>query len=114
MPIRPEFRKFYGAAWRAFRLEFIRLRGSKCSVCNRVIHKYLNLAHVAHDPRSSELRLLCNGCHNRHDAGHRLAIARRRRSKRWGQLWLWRDVEVAPFPGWLRPRRARADQDTLF
>jgi hypothetical protein len=116
MPIRPEFRRYYSAAWRRYRAELIAVRGSVCSVCGRKVTKYLNLSHTSHDPRTSEVRLLCNGCHNRYDSGHRIAIARRRRAKRYGQRWLWRDVELAPFPAWLRPgrRASRDEQDTLF
>ena len=103
MPIRREYRKFYGAVWRSYREALILAHGRNCSVCGREVLKYLNFAHVSHDPRSSEIRPMCGGCHNRHDAGHRRAIARRNRALAAGQLWLWADVEWAPFPSWLTP-----------
>jgi hypothetical protein len=48
---------------------------------------------------------MCNADHNRHDAAHRLAIMRRNRAKRWGQLWLWPEIEYAPYPLWVVPKR---------
>ncbi len=111
MPIRPELRKFYGPEWRAYRAELIAIHGSVCSACGREVLVYLNLCHTSHDPRSSEVALMCAACHNRHDAGHRLAIWRRNRAKRFGQLWLWPEVQWEPFATWMIPRRARVDED---
>lgn len=116
MPIRRELRKYYGPAWRAYRLALIELHGSRCSKCGRTVTKWLNLAHLSHDPRTSSVALMCPGDHNRHDAGHRLAVQRRNRSKRYGQLWLWAEVEHAPFSTWMLPRAARVfeTQEGLF
>ena len=47
---------------------------------------------------------MCNADHNRHDARHRMAMARRNRARLSGQLWLWESVEWAPYPDWLTPR----------
>lgn len=108
MPIRPEWRKrFYGPAWRTYRAELIRTRGNRCSVCGRTVTKYLNLAHTSHDPRTSSVALMCPADHNRYDAAHRYAVWRRNRAKRYGQLWLWPEVEQAPFSAWMLPRSVR-------
>lgn len=116
MPIRPELRKYYGPAWRAYRRALIARDGSRCSRCGRIVAKYLNLCHTSHDPRTSSVALMCPGDHNRHDAGHRLAIQRRNRAKRYGQLWLWGEVQWSPFPAWMVPRKARVaeQQGDLF
>lgn len=103
MPIRAELRQFYGRDWRAYRAELIRLRGSRCRICGSNVAKYLNLSHTTHDPRTSSVRLLCAACHCRMDAPHRLAVWRRRRARREGQLWLTEQLEYAPYPAWLVP-----------
>lgn len=116
--IRPEFRRFYGPAWRAYRLAMIEAHGNTCSVCGRHVTRYLNLCHLSHDPRSSSLAFMCAADHNRHDAGHRLAIRRRNSAKHAGQLWLWTEVQWDPYPVWQRPRRviemARPTQGELW
>lgn len=108
MPIAKAFQRFYGVEWRAYRAELIASHGSVCSVCRRQVPAYLNLAHLDHDQRNSRVALLCIGCHNRHDAAHRLAIWRRNRAKRHGQLWLSAEIEWAPYPSWFVPTRVRA------
>lgn len=105
MPIRTELRPFYGAEWRAYRLELIETHGAFCSVCRREVLRYLNLAHLTHDPRASDVALLCPACHASHDAPQRLAMTRRSRAKRSGQLWLLPEIEWAPYPAWLMPGR---------
>jgi hypothetical protein len=114
LPIRDEYRKFYGQSWRTYRAALIRAHGYTCTVCGRKPPKYLSLAHVTHDPRSSEVRLMCMACHNRHDARFRLAVMRRRRAARYGQGWLWREVECAVTPLWLirRPKTSGASRPT--
>ena len=115
MPIRRELRKYYGPGWRAYRRALIEQHGSRCSLCFREVPKYLNLAHLTHDPRNSDVALLCFACHNRHDAAHRLAIWRRNKARRAGQLWLWPEVEWAPFPLWAVPRKLlAAAQERMF
>ena len=116
MPIRPEWRKrWYGAAWRDYRRALIAQHGARCSACGRDVAPYFNLAHLTPDPRNSDVALMCICCHNRHDAAHRLAIWRRTRAKRYGQLWLWPEVEFAPYPLWAVPRRvSAAAQERMF
>lgn len=116
MPIRPELRQFYGAAHRAYRAEMIRIHGARCVKCGAECVRYLNLAHTHHDPRQPELvALWCPSCHATHDAPQVYAVRRRTRAKRVGQLWLFPEVEFAPFPSWMVPRRVLiAAQGRLF
>ena len=63
MSIRPEYRALYGAEWRAYRLALIAARGQFCSRCKRAVSRYLNLAHLTHDPRSKRNRAAsCAAC----------------------------------------------------
>jgi hypothetical protein len=119
MAIRPEFRKFYGKEWRAYRAALIASHGPRCTVCGREVLTYLNLAHLTHDPRSSAVSLMCAADHNRHDAGHRLAVWRRNRARASGQLWLLPEIEFAPDAAWMIPAGAiaaigRGAQEVLF
>jgi hypothetical protein len=119
MSIRSEYRPYYAGEWRAYRLRMIDLRGAYCRICRRRVDRRLNLSHETHDPRSSCVRLLCAGCHARADAPHRLAVWRRRRAERVGQLWLLPELEWAPFPAWCIPDRvlvalAASAQGALF
>ncbi len=112
MPIRPEYRKFYDARWRRFRLTVIEAAGGKCQACGRE-HRMLNVAHLAHDPaRQGELGVLCPSCHAKHDARQRFAVTRRTWSKRRKQLWLSEEIELAAVPTRLLPLRLR--QISLF
>jgi hypothetical protein len=111
MAIRREYRKrFYGPAWRAYRLALIERHGSRCSTCGRHVAKYLNLTHTSHDPRTSDVALKCPGCHTRFDATHAYAVRRRNQAKRVGQGWLWPEVAAAPFPSWLVRQRGVEDE----
>jgi 5-methylcytosine-specific restriction endonuclease McrA len=115
MPIRRELRRFYGAEWRAYRATLIALAGGKCLECGRP-HAMLNGAHMTHDPRDMALvMVLCPSCHAKHDAPHRVAMMRRNRAKRVGQLWLLPEIEWAPYASWMIPRRVIAGaQERLF
>lgn len=116
MPIRPENRQYYGATHRAYRAALIAIHGAKCAACGRETPKYLNLAHLERDPRSSSIvALRCPTCHGRFDALWNLALARRTRAKRVGQLWLLPELEYAPLPAWMIPARVlREAQGRLF
>ena len=105
MPIAKELNFYYGRTWREYRASLIRAHGSRCSACKRDVPAYLNLAHLNHDQKTSEIALLCMACHNRHDARYRLAIWRRRKAERDGQLWLMPEIEWAPLPRWRVPDR---------
>jgi hypothetical protein len=110
MPIRKELRRYYGREWRAFRLALIAAHGAVCMACGRPTPRYLAAAHVAHDPRHSEVRLWCTSCHSRHDWRHSLAVRRRIRARRYGQLWLWAEVEYGVV-AWIVPRRPAAARE---
>jgi 5-methylcytosine-specific restriction endonuclease McrA len=116
MPIRRELRKYYRSEWRAYRLSLIAIHGAKCMACGRAVERYLNLAHVTHDPRQNSLvSLWCPSCHSRHDTRQRVAMTRRTLARRHGQLWLSVELEFAPYPDGFWPRRAiGAPQLSLF
>lgn len=102
MPIRREFRRYYGARWRRERLVALAQADYRCALCGRE-HRLLNWAHVEHDPRSPRRAVLCPSCHARHDAKQRWARTRRTRARRAGQVWLSKEIELAPEPLWLWP-----------
>jgi hypothetical protein len=115
MPIRAEYRTFYGSAWRRRRLRLIAERGARCADCGREGERYLNVSHDRHDPRTDLVTLRCPGCHAHYDAAHALAVRRRNRAGRSGQLWLLAEVEFAVTPAWELPARAFAGrQGELF
>ncbi len=92
VPIRPELRKYYGPEWRRYRETLLALAGHRCAHCGTE-HKYLNAAHVHHDPRNGQLiTILC-------------PMTRRTRARRAGQLWLSPEIEYAPYASWMIPRR---------
>jgi hypothetical protein len=107
VPIRAEHRKFYGPAFRRYRLELIEQAGGEiCSTCGIELAQGINGAHRDHDPKNLEsVALMCPGCHARHDAPHRVAIMRRRKSAQTGQTWLFPEIEWAPFASWEIPAR---------
>jgi hypothetical protein len=105
LPIRPEYRSFYRSAWRRFRASLIAERGARCADCGRAGERYLNVSHDHHDPRTDLVTLRCPRCHARYDARHVLAVRRRNRAKRSGQLWLSRALEYAASPVWAIPER---------
>jgi hypothetical protein len=98
LPIRPEYRQFYGREWRAYRLVLLSLRGSRCTACKRDVPKYLNLAHITNDPLTSSVAFLCPACHTRHDARHSMAVRRRNEATQFGQLWILPEIEFAVTP----------------
>ncbi len=107
MPIRPEFRRYYDAEWRRLRHAALEAAGNVCQRCGRP-HRLLNLAHLSHDPADTRfLAVLCPSCHARNDTPQRLAMTRRTRAHRRGQLWLSDEIRLAPYPvrmwpDWLR------------
>jgi hypothetical protein len=105
VPLRKEHRQYYRREWKAYRLELIEQAGGPiCSVCGIELAQGINGAHRDHDPRNrASVALMCPSCHARHDAGHRVAIMRRRRAERHGQLWLLSEIEWSPFCAWEIP-----------
>jgi hypothetical protein len=107
VPIRPEYRRFYGADWRRLRLEILDRAGKVCDMCHRP-HRLLNVAHLSHDPADRlHLAVLCPSCHSRHDTQQRIAVTRRTLARRYGQAWLSLDLELAAVPLRLLPRKLR-------
>ena len=94
MPIRPEYRGYYGRQWRAYRAVLLALRGAQCTACGRTVPKYLNLAHRTHDPLTSSVAFLCVSCHTRADAPHRLAVWRRNRARRTARCGCFRNSNM--------------------
>lgn len=112
MPVRAEYRKYYDARWRKFRLSMLEAAGHVCQMCRRP-HRLLHVAPLSHDPADrTSLTVLCPSCHSRWNATQRNAIARRTRARKRGQLWLSDELEVAPVPVRLWPMRLR--QMNLF
>ena len=112
MPIRPEFRKYYDARWRKLRLTMLEAAGNVCQMCHRP-HRLLNVAHLSGDPANrAALTVLCPSCHSKRNAAQRMAMGRRTRANKRGQMWLSDELEVAPMPVRLWPMRLR--QMNLF
>lgn len=104
MPLRLEVRSCYGRAWRKFRAELLSAAIPQCEQCGAVREHGMNLAHLTHDPmRRDRLAWMCPSCHARHDTPQRVAMTRRTRARRAGQLWLLPEIEFAPFPIWEVP-----------
>ena len=107
MPIRPEYRKYYGARWRILRRDLIEMAGHACERCGRK-HRLLNLAHLSHDPADQRtLAVLCPSCHSKNDTPQRIAMTRRTWAQRRGQYWLSEEIRLAPFPVRTWPIRLR-------
>lgn len=119
MPIRPEYRKYYDARWRKFRLAALEAAGNRCQRCGKS-HRLLNVAHLSHDPADRRtVAVLCPSCHAKNDTPQRVAMTRRNRAKKRGQLWLSDEIQFSPFPVRTWPLRLRqldlfkvADADT--
>ena len=98
MPIRSEYRKYYDARWRKFRLTALEAAGNVCERCGKA-HRLLNVAHLSHDPADHRsIAVLCPSCHAKNDTPQRIAMTRRSRAKKRGQMWLAEDIRLAPYP----------------
>ena len=105
--IRPEIRRFYDANWRKLRVALLEAAGHRCQYCGRS-HRLLNAAHLSHDPADQRfLAVLCPRCHSRNDTPQRIAMTRRTRAQKRGQLWLAEEIRLAPFPVRTWPVRLR-------
>lgn len=92
MPIRPENKARYPKNWKQIRQQILERAQNKCEFCGVENHtlRYrgvdvagmelpparvvLTIAHLDHTPENcdpSNLRALCQRCHNRYDAEHR-------------------------------------------
>lgn len=91
MPIRPENRNRYPKDWPAISLRIREAAGWRCEWCDAANGEWhpvtgslvvLTVAHLDHCPENvvdSNLRALCQRCHNTYDAKHRAAGIRERR-----------------------------------
>lgn len=81
MPIKPENRGRYPKNWKEIREKILSRAENRCEFCG--VENYairggkkvvLTIAHLDHTPENcdeSNLRALCQLCHNRYDAKHR-------------------------------------------
>jgi len=107
MAIRPEYRKYYDARWRKFRLAALAAAGNVCERCGKP-HRLLNVAHLSHDPADRRsIAVLCPSCHSKNDTPQRVAMTRRNRAKKRGQMWLSDEIQFSPFPVRTWPLRLR-------
>lgn len=118
MPIRPENKALYPSNWKQIRQRILARANNRCEFCGVENHTLrsrgddgnglelppsrivLTIAHLDHDPTNCDptnLRALCQRCHNRYDAKHRVetraktkARARAELSKQNGQLELFK------------------------
>ena len=94
MPIKKELRHLYPKNWKEIRAKILERAHNCCEFCGVENYSFvikagtedweypepakvvLTIAHLDHDPTNndpSNLRALCQRCHNRHDARHRAA-----------------------------------------
>ena len=87
MPIKPENRARYPKDWKRIREEILKRADNKCEFCGvenhtmrlnpktgKEVRIVLTIAHLDHIPENcdpSNLRALCQKCHNTYDAKHR-------------------------------------------
>lgn len=90
MPIRPENKSRYPKNWKQIRQQILERAGNRCEFCGVENHSevpryrsgrgvimvkvVLTIAHLDHTPENcdpSNLRALCQKCHNSYDAKHR-------------------------------------------
>lgn len=87
MPIRLENKKRYPSNWKEIRASILERARNHCEFCGRKNHTWhfnentkkmvrvvLTIAHLDHVPEHcdpSNLRALCQRCHNQYDAKHR-------------------------------------------
>lgn len=96
MPIKPENRKRYPKNWKQIRKQILERADNRCEFCGAKNHSLrdnnrgglvmvvLTIAHLDHTPENcapSNLRALCQRCHNRYDAQHRAETRKKSKSK---------------------------------
>ena len=94
MPIRPENKARYPKNWKTeIRPSILERANNRCEFCGRQNHTWffnektkktvrvvLTVAHLDHQPENcdpSNLRALCQRCHNQYDAAHRAETRRK-------------------------------------
>lgn len=109
MPIRPENKKRYPKNWKQIREQILQRANNKCEFCGVENHSLiyrgvdhdglekpparvvLTIAHLDHTPENcdpSNLRALCQKCHNRYDAKHRAETRAQTKAQKDKTLWL--------------------------
>lgn len=97
MPIRPENRNRYPKDWKVIRASILQRANNRCEFCGVENHTLrlnpitgkevkiiLTIAHLDHTPENcdpSNLRALCQRCHNTYDAEHRKQTRRTNANK---------------------------------
>lgn len=95
MPIRPENKSRYPANWKEIRASILKRANNRCEFCGvenhtdrwnektgKLAHIVLTVAHLDHQPENCDpenLRALCQACHNRYDAQHRVETRKKSR-----------------------------------
>lgn len=91
MPILPENKIRYPLNWKEIRTAILQRAGNRCEFCGIENYAFkpngarvvLTIAHMDHTPENcdpSNLRALCQACHNRYDAKHRAETRKRRKN----------------------------------
>lgn len=108
MPIRPENKHRYPANWKQIRESILHRANNRCEFCGVENHSLryrvdekdgleiptrivLTIAHLDHQPENcdpSNLRALCQRCHNRYDAEHRAETRARTKAMKDQSLFL--------------------------
>ena len=95
MPIKPENKGRYPKNWKQIRADILERAHNRCEFCG--IENYsikengskvvLTIAHLDHTPENcdySNLRGLCQKCHNTYDAKHRAKTRRKTHETKYG------------------------------
>lgn len=99
MPIKPENKQRYPKNWKDIRAAILERAHNCCEFCGKENHSYvlnektgktvrvvITIAHIDHRPENcnpDNIRALCQACHNKYDAKHR--VKTRKNSKRNGK-----------------------------
>lgn len=94
MPIKPENKDRYPKNWKEIRSSILERANNRCEFCGVENHSMrlnpktgkevkiiLTIAHLDHQPENcahSNLRVLCQRCHNQYDAKHRTETRKKR------------------------------------
>lgn len=104
-PIKAENKKRYPADWNKIRARILKRAKDRCEFCaaengyphpvtlSRVV---LTIAHLDHTPENSDpsnLKALCQRCHNRYDREHRVANRKKTIQEKRRQLNLFEEQQ---------------------
>lgn len=96
MPIKLENKKLYPRNWKEIRESILKRANNCCEFCgvenysivqrkDKKVKIVLTIAHLDHNPQnneSSNLRALCQKCHNNYDIEHRKETRRKTKEKK--------------------------------